>query len=187
MRSPPTATAAKQSETLATRRTPTGRLPRSAGRVVEPASRHRAVAPVRHGVLCAREDAPHFPLCARSACGASTAKRRVALPANLAEGRPRSHDRIVMPLHECATEPPEASNIQCFRDGRPRARLGRSRQEILDTTTLKAQHSCRFAGRSSGRLLIRRSLVRAQVGEPENSRGYVERRSPFGFLFRAPT
>ena len=75
--------------------------------------------------------------------------------------------------------PPEASNIQRFRDGRPGRGLGRSRQEILDTRTLKAQHSCRFAGGSSGRLLIRRSLVRAQVGEPENSRGYVERRSPF--------
>src|SRR6478672_3410682 len=38
----------------------------------------------------------------------------------------------------------------------------------------------------SGRqgLLIRRSLVRAQVGEPENSRGYVERRSPFLFPYR---
>ena len=40
-------------------------------------------------VLCASEDAPPFPLCARSACGASTAKRRVALPAHLAEGRPQ--------------------------------------------------------------------------------------------------
>ena len=80
----------------------------------------------------------------------------------------RSH-RDALP--RVCNEPPEASNIQCFRDGRPRARLGRSRQEILDTTTLKAQHSCRFAGRSSGRLLIRRSLVRAQVGEPEVNQG----------------
>ena len=85
----------------------TGRLPRSAGRVVEPASRHRAVrARSVTMVLCAREDAPPFPRCARSACGASTAKRRVALPAYLAEGRPRSHDRIVMPFHECATSHP---------------------------------------------------------------------------------
>src|SRR5881394_4522414 len=80
--------------------------------------------------------------------------------------------------------PPEASNIQCFRDGRPGARLGRSRQEILDTRTLKAQHSCRFAGRSSGRLLIRRSLVRAQVGEPTNTR--VSRLAPADFFVFTP-
>ena len=41
--------------------------------------------PVRHDRSLRREDAPPFPLCARSACGASTAKRRVALAANLAE------------------------------------------------------------------------------------------------------
>lgn len=34
---------------------------------------------------------------------------------------------------------------------------------------------------SAPRLLIRRSLVRAQVEEPIKSRGYVERRSPFAF------
>ena len=96
----------------------------------------------------------------KAPCGASSPSCR--RPPTLS----RSH-RDALP--RVCNEPPEASNIQCFRDGRPRARLGRSRQEILDTTTLKAQHSCRFAGRSSGRLLIRRSLVRAQVGEPKTS------------------
>jgi len=96
----------------------------------------------------------------KAPCGASSPScRRPPTPS-------RSH-RDALP--RVCNEPPEASNIQCFRDGRPRARLGSSRQEILDTTTLKAQHSCRFAGRSSGRLLIRRSLVRAQVGEPKTS------------------
>ena len=94
----------------------------------------------------------------KAPCGASSPSCR--RPPTLS----RSH-RDALP--RVCNEPPEVSNIQCFRDGRPRARLRRSRQEILDTRTLKAQHSCRFAGRSSGRLLIRRSLVRAQVGEPK--------------------
>ena len=96
----------------------------------------------------------------KAPCGASSQSCR--RPPTLS----RSH-RDALP--RVGNEPPEASNIQCFRDGRPRARLGRSRQEILDTRTLKAQPSCRFAGRLSGRLLIRRSLVRAQVGEPKTS------------------
>ena len=164
-------------------------MPRSAGRVVEPASRHRAAhrsvtsGPSRWIFAPART--PHPSLSARdrraarrhkAPCGASSQSCR--RPPTLS----RSH-RDALP--RVGNEPPEASNIQCFRDGRPRARLGRSRQGILDTTTLEAQHSCRFAGRSSGRLLIRRSLVRAQVGEPRNSRGYVGRRSPFVFLGRA--
>jgi hypothetical protein len=81
---------------------------RSSRRAGKPTSSRSSIRRARSVtmVLCAREDAPPFSLCARSACGASTAKRRVALPANLAEGRPRPHDRIVMPFHECATSHP---------------------------------------------------------------------------------
>jgi len=45
--------------------------------------------------------------------------------------------------------------------------LGRNGQEVLETPTPKSGHSCGLAGRSTASLLIRRSLVRAQVGEPE--------------------
>jgi len=150
-----------------------GRLLRSAGRVVEPASRHRAahrsVAPGPSRWFSAPRGRPALPslraiglrrVDSKAPCGASRPScRRPPTPS-------RSH-RDALP--RVCNELPEASNIQCFRDGRPRARAGQSRQAILDTTTLKAQHSCRFAGRSSGRLLIRRSLVRAQVGEPKTS------------------
>jgi hypothetical protein len=59
---------------------------RSSRRADKPTSSRRAQSVTM--VLCAREDAPPFPLWTRSACQASTAKRRVALPANLVDGRP---------------------------------------------------------------------------------------------------
>ena len=154
-----------------------GRLPRSAGRVVEPASRHRAahrsVAPGPSRWFSAPARTRHPSLSAPDRLAARRQQSAVwrlqpILPRPLTLSR--SH-RDALP--RVCNEPPGASNIQCFRDGRPRRGWGGSGPEILDTTTLKAQHSCRFAGRSSGRLLIRRSLVRAQVGEPRNSRGYV--------------
>ena len=42
--------------------------------------------------------------------------------------------------------------------------------EISDSKTPESEHSCGFAARSVVGLLIRRSLVRAQVGEPRNMR-----------------
>jgi hypothetical protein len=61
--------------------------------------------------------------------------------------------------------------------GRPEASERRQKNALQDMGLSKASPD-------TVRLLIRRSLVRAQVGEPRISRGYVERRSPFVFLYR---
>ena len=53
--------------------------------------------------------------------------------------------------------------------------------KVLEVLTPESEHWRGLQPDPIDRMLIRRSLVRAQVGEPENSRGYVERRSPFVF------
>jgi len=83
------------------------RLPRSAGRVVEPASRHRAVAPGSSRWFSAPARTPRPSLSAPDWLAARRQQSAVwRLPANLAEGRPCSHDRIVMPFCQCATSHP---------------------------------------------------------------------------------
>ena len=53
--------------------------------------------------------------------------------------------------------------------------------EILDTDDPQGEHWRGLQPDLIDRLLIRRSLVRAQVGEPIKSKGYVARRNPFLF------
>ena len=50
--------------------------------------------------------------------------------------------------------------------------------KVLEVLTLESEHWRGLQPDLIDRLLIRRSLVRAQVGEPRNSRGYVGRRCP---------
>jgi hypothetical protein len=54
--------------------------------------------------------------------------------------------------------------------------------KVLEVLTPESEHWRGLQPDPTDRPLVRRSLVRAQVGEPEYSRGYVGRRSPFVFL-----
>ena len=53
--------------------------------------------------------------------------------------------------------------------------------EILDIDDPQSEHWRGLQPDPTDRLLIRRSLVRAQVEEPIKSKGYVARRNPFLF------
>ena len=75
-------------------------------------------------------------------------------------------------VRESIDETSERTRHECFQY--PEADLGtfgafvqRNGQEVLETRTPKSEDSCGPAKGSTPSLLIRRSLVRAQVGEPE--------------------
>jgi hypothetical protein len=53
--------------------------------------------------------------------------------------------------------------------------------KVLEGLTPESEHWRGLQPDPTDRLLIRRSLVRAQVGEPIKSKGYVARRNPFLF------
>ena len=53
--------------------------------------------------------------------------------------------------------------------------------KVLEVLTPESEHWRGLQLDPNHRLLIRRSLVRAQVGEPIKSKGYVARRNPFLF------
>jgi hypothetical protein len=53
--------------------------------------------------------------------------------------------------------------------------------KVLEDADPKSEHWRGLQLDPNHRLLIRRSLVRAQVGEPIESKGYVARRNPFLF------
>jgi hypothetical protein len=60
-----------------------------------------------------------------------------------------------------------------------------SSQELLEAEGCRSERSCGLAPDSTGGLLIRRSLVRAQVGEPGIQRGVASRgAAPSSFLGR---
>jgi len=56
-----------------------------------------------------------------------------------------------------------------------------SDSKVLEVLTPESEHWRWLQLDPNDRLLIRRSLVRAQVGEPIKSKGYVARRDPFLF------
>ena len=53
--------------------------------------------------------------------------------------------------------------------------------KVLEVLTPESEHWRGLQLDPNHRLLIRRSLVRAQVGEPIKSKGYVAMRNPFLF------
>jgi hypothetical protein len=59
--------------------------------------------------------------------------------------------------------------------------------KVLEVLTPESEHSRGLQPDPIDRLLIRRSLVRAQVGEPMKSKGYAARRNPFLFRYRTAT
>ena len=75
-----------------------------------------------------------------------------------------------LPFHMPRSTLPQRS-VCCLifdpRTGRNLGKVGRNWAEISDSKTPESEHWREFAARSVVGLLIRRSLVRAQVGEPK--------------------
>ena len=128
--------------------------------------------------------------CPAAATGYRRAARTRSSPDSTGEGRRDASAcsclRPCRDLRNSTAEQPGNRGLKRFQypvvvRGSSPVEIEANDSKVLEVVTPESEHWRGLQLDPNDRLLIRRSLVRAQVGEPIKSKGYVERRNPFLF------
>ena len=121
-----------------------------------------------------------------------TAEQLVLVPVRIRQAKVaamRAHAAALRPcrdLRNSTAEQPSNRGLKRFQypvvvRGSSPVEIEANDSKVLEVLTPESEHWRGLQLDPNHRLLIRRSLVRAQVGEPIKSKGYVARRNPFLF------
>ena len=121
-----------------------------------------------------------------------TAEQLVRVPVRIRQAKVaamRAHAAALRPcrdLRNSTAEQPSNRGLKRFQypvvvRGSSPVEIEANDSKVLEVLTPESEHWRGLQLDPNHRLLIRRSLVRAQVGEPIKSKGYVARRNPFLF------